>query len=76
MRKLSKKIAWLNNWKMIWRNEVGSPTVEYIILIGVGALVATLLAMALSPENNGDIVDAIVDKIEEIIDRSTTIKEE
>lgn len=53
----------------------GSPTVEYVIIIGVGAAVAGLLATALK-EDNGNIVEKLGDAVEEVIDKATTLKEE
>ncbi|WP_028777631.1 hypothetical protein [Shimazuella kribbensis] len=61
-----------NAFTSVLTNRKGSPTVEYVILIGVGAAVAGLLAVALSGDNNKDIVTTIADKIKEIIDTSTT----
>jgi hypothetical protein len=59
----------------VLQDRKGSPTVEYVMLIGAGALVAALLVAALDPENRDGIVGVISDKIEEIIEKATTLKE-
>jgi len=65
------KTLW-NSYFLVLRNRKGSPTVEYVILIGVGAAVAGLLAVALSSDNNSGIVTMIAEKIRAIIDQSTS----
>lgn len=59
-------------YKQVVKDKAGSPTVEYVILIGVGALVAGLLALALSKDNNEGIVKSISGKISQIIQIATT----
>jgi hypothetical protein len=61
-----------NAYSSVLTNRKGSPTVEYVILIGVGAAVAGLLAVALSGDNNEGIIDTIADRIKRIIESSTT----
>lgn len=52
-------------------NKKGSSTVEYVIIIGVGAAVAGLLATALS-EGNGGIVNTLRGKVNEVITKALT----
>ncbi len=66
----------LESYKQVLKNKAGSPTVEYVILIGVGALVAGLLAAALSGDNNTGIVKTIANKIKKIIEAATTFQGE
>lgn len=63
-------------YKQVLKDKAGSPTVEYVILIGVGALVAGLLAVALNSKNNSGIVKTIANKISKIIDAATTLQGE
>ena len=60
-------------FKNALRNTKGSSTVEYVIIIGVGAAVATLLAKALS-EGNGEIIETLRNKVKEVIEKSLTEK--
>lgn len=46
-----------------------------MIIIGVGAAVAGLLATALKEENDG-IVGELSDAVEKVIKKATTLKEE
>lgn len=55
-------------------NKKGSSTVEYVIIIGVGAAVAGLLATALS-KGNGEIVKTLRDKVQEVINKALTPKD-
>ncbi len=66
---------YLYHWNLYLQtlaNRRGSPTVEYVILIGVGAAVAGLLAAALSGDHNSGIVTTIAKKISAIINQATT----
>ena len=52
-------------------NKKGSSTVEYVIIIGVGAAVAGLLATALSEGNDG-IVSTLRNKVQQVINKALT----
>lgn len=67
-----KFFTYLNAYVTLLTDRRGSPTVEYVILIGVGASVAGLLALALNSDNNSGIVDVIAKKISAIINQATT----
>ncbi len=56
-------------FKSILSNKKGSSTVEYVIIIGVGAAVAGLLATALSEGNDG-IVNTLRQKVKEVIEKA------
>jgi hypothetical protein len=71
---LQQTASKLAGYKRVLQNKAGSPTVEYVILIGVGALVAGLLAAALSGDNNTDIIKTISNKIKAIIEAATTFQ--
>ena len=59
MKKSMQEVQRVQSYQQVLLNKTGSPTVEYVILIGVGAAVAGLLAVALSSDNNGKIVKTI-----------------
>jgi len=56
-------------FKNVLGNKNGSSTVEYVIIIGVGAAVAGLLATALSEGNDG-IVSTLRDKVQQVIEKA------
>jgi hypothetical protein len=76
MKVMQRLFACVLVYKQVLKDRAGSPTVEYVILIGVGAAVASLLAVALNGENNSGIIESISKKISQIIEAATTLKKD
>ena len=55
-------------YKRAISNMKGSPTMEYIVVIGVGALFATILYNIFDKDSGGQIMKALKGKVTEYID--------